>query len=364
MDRESLIVDLENVIQRGSTDQCAETIRRVTELFTDCSPQLKDEHIELFDDVILRLAAEIETKARAELARRLAPVENAPPKVLSRLAQDDEISVAAPVLVRSSRLSEEDLVNIARTKSQAHLLAVSSRFQIPETVTDILVDRGDSAVLFNVASNKGANFSEDGFATLVERAGKDDALAARVGQRPDIPQYLFRKLVLQASEMVQRRLMVTAAPAMRPEIQKVLAKVSHEIDPDSPAPHNFIAAQRMMRMLFDAGELGEDQLHDLAKSRRYEETVSALSLLSRVSLDTVDWLMNGDRIEPFLILFKALGFEWMTVRAVIMIRPSGRKLSAKEIEEVCSDFNRLSYSTARRVIQHWQGREGILKAVG
>jgi uncharacterized protein (DUF2336 family) len=362
MDRESLIQELENAIQQGSSNRCTETIRRVTELFTDRSAQLNEEHIELFDDVILRLAAEIETKARAELARRLAAVENAPVRVMSQLAHDDEISVAAPVLVRSSRLSDEDLVQIAKTKSQAHLLALSNRRKVTEAVTDVLVDRGDSTVLFNVASNAGANFSEDGFATLVERAGMDDALAARVGQRPDVPQHLFRKLVSQASEIVQRRLLITAAPGMREEIQKVLAKVSHEIDPDTPPPHNFVAAQRMMRMLFDAGELGEDHLHDLAKSRRYEETVAALSILSRVPLDTVDWLMHGDRIEPFLILFKALGFEWLTVRAVIMIRPSGRKISAKEIEEICGDFSRLSYSTARRVIQHWQGREGMLRA--
>lgn len=364
MDRDSLIVELENAIQRGSSEQCAATIRRVTDLFTDRSPQLNQDHIELFDDVILRLAAEIETKARAELARRLSVIDNAPARVMSQLAHDDEISVAAPVLVRSKSLTDADLVQIAKTKSQAHLLALSNRSKVTEAVTDILVDRGDSAVLFNVASNSGANFSEDGFATLVERAGTDDALAARVGQRPDIPQPLFRKLVLQASELVQRRLLIAAAPGMREEIQKVLAKVSHEIDPDTPAPHNFVAAQRMMRMLFDAGELGEDQLHDLAKSRRYEETVAALSILSGVQLDTVDWMMNGDRIEPFLILFKALGFEWLTVRAVIMIRPSGRKLSAKEIEEICGDYGRLSYATARRVIQHWQSRESMLRAAG
>jgi len=360
--RDSLIAELEHAIQCGSTDQCAQTIRRVTELFTDRSPQLNEQHIELFDEVILRLADEIEVKARAELARRLALVENAPAKTIGRLALDDEISVAGPVLVRSGRLSEEQLLEIVRTKSQAHLLAVSNRAQVTEVVTDILVDRGDSSVLFNVASNAGANFSESGFAALVEKAGTDDALANRVGERPDIPRPLFRMLVLQASDMVQRRLISIAAPDMRGEIQKILTKVSHEINPDAPAPHNFVAAQRMMRMLSDAGQLNEDHLHGLAKSRRYEETVAALSLLSSVPLDTVDWLMNGDRIEPFLILFKALGFEWMTVRVVLMIRPSGRKLSAKEVEEVCSDFNRLSYSTARRVIRHWQGREGMKTA--
>jgi uncharacterized protein (DUF2336 family) len=282
--------------------------------------------------------------------------------VIRGLASDDEISVAAPVLVRSNRLGGADLVDIAKTKGQAHLLAISSRRELDEAVTDVLVNRGDNDVLLSVASNSGAAFSEGGFATLVERAENDGNLATRVGERLDIPPQLFRKLVMQASEVVQRRLFDSAAPAMRDEIQQVLTKVAHEIDPDTPAPRNFVAAQRLMLMLHQAGALGESELYDLAKSKRYEETVAALSLLCAVPVDVVDWLMNGDRIEPLLILFKAVGFDWLTARAVILIRPSGRRISAKDLEDICDDFNKLSYSTARRVIGHWQSREAVLKA--
>src|SRR5882672_10999637 len=81
----------------------------------------------LFDDVLSRLIEEIETKARTELADRLAPVGNAPVKVVRRLASDDEISVAGPLLRQSSRLNDADLIGIAQSKSQAHLLAISSR---------------------------------------------------------------------------------------------------------------------------------------------------------------------------------------------------------------------------------------------
>jgi hypothetical protein len=52
----------------------------------------------------------------------------------------------------------------------------------------------------------------------------------------------------------------------------------------------------------------------------------------------------------------------LTARAVILIRPSGRRISAKDLEDICDDFNKLSYSTARRVIGHWQSREAVLKA--
>lgn len=360
--RESLILELEDTIERGSSGKCVETLCRVTDLFIKRANELNDGHIGLFDDVIGRLATEIEIKARAELARRLAPIDNAPVKVIHGLARDDEIAVAAPVLVRSNRLNETDLVDIAKTKSQAHLFAISSRRQLGEAVTDVLVKRGDSDVLLNVASNSGANFTEGGLTTLVERAEKNGTLATRISGRSDIPPHLFHKLVVQASELVQRRMLASAAPEARTEIQRVLAKVFGEISPDTPAPHNFVAAQRMMLMLHNAGALGETELHDLAKSKRYEETVAALSLLCTVPIDVVDWLMSGDRIEPLLILFKAAGYDWSTARAVIMVRQGSRRTSAKELEDSCDDFNRLSYATARRVVRFWQDRDQELRA--
>ena len=117
-----------------------------------------------------------------------------------------------------------------------------------------------------------------------------------------------------------------------------------------------------MLMLHHAGALGEAELHDLAKSKRYEDTVAALSLLCAAPIDIVDWLMTGDRIEPLLILFKAAGYDWLTARAVIMVRKDVRRTSAKELEDFCDDFNKLSYATARRVVHFWQDRDAELRA--
>ncbi|HEY7458424.1 MAG TPA: DUF2336 domain-containing protein [Xanthobacteraceae bacterium] len=362
-DQNSLIRELEDAIERGSSHRRAETLRRVTDLFTRRATELSEQHVALFDDVILRLAGVIETEVRAELARQLAPVDNAPPNTVRDLATDDSIEVAAPILLRSRRLTEADLVDIARTKGQAHLLAIASRRPLGHAVTDVLVDRGDGDVLFNIASNAQANFSESGMARLVDRAGDDEPLATRIIGRPDIPLHLLHQLVAQASDLVQRRLLMSAPSHMRSEIERVLAKVSHDIDP-VPAPRSFKAAQRLIGMLHAAGGLGESELYDLAKSRRYEETAAALSVLCGAEIDAIDWLMNGDRIEPLLILLKAAGFDWLTARAVILCRPSGRRISAKDLEDICDDFKRLSYATARQVIARWQGGRPPMRAAG
>ena len=89
----SLIPELEEVVQHGSRQKRVETLQRITALFLDGARSYNDQHVGLFDDVFGILIEEIEAKARAELANRLAPVSNAPVNVLRRLAHDDDIAV-------------------------------------------------------------------------------------------------------------------------------------------------------------------------------------------------------------------------------------------------------------------------------
>ena len=113
----SLLPELEEVVQHGSPEKRAETLRRVTNLFLDGAVNFKDEHVALFDDVMGYLIEEIEVKALAELARRLAPVPNAPYGVVTTLAKNDNIVVAGPVL-KQARIDDPDLKHIAARKQR------------------------------------------------------------------------------------------------------------------------------------------------------------------------------------------------------------------------------------------------------
>ena len=64
---------------------------------------------------------------------------------------------------------------------------MSKRASLPETVTDVLVERGDKRVFSALAKNAKARFSQSGFATLVKKSENDETLAfvellrARIG---------------------------------------------------------------------------------------------------------------------------------------------------------------------------------------
>lgn len=356
--RASMIRELEESIRTGSPNQRITTLRRVTDLFIRDAERFDEEQVELFDHVIGRLAAEIETAARAELSTRLAPVPNAPAAVVRSLARDDMISVAGPVLARSERLGERDLIEITRIRGQPHLLAIGSRARLGEALTDVLVERGDGAVAQKVAVNGGAAFSESGFANLVQRAASDDVLAETVGQRIDIPPHLFQKLVTRATERAQQRLLATARPEMQVAIQHLLAEISGRVRTKSElASRSYSAARSYVEMLAQSGKLATTTLVEFAKSGRFEESVAALAALSEVPLDIVDRVMHGDCLDPFLVLCKAKGFDWAVVRALILARRNTRGLSAQELAGACDDYNTLSRATADRVLRFWQVRQ-------
>jgi uncharacterized protein (DUF2336 family) len=352
----SLIPELEDVVQHGTPERRAETLRRVTTLFLDGAEHFADEHVSLFGDVIGRLIEEIEAKALAELARRIAPVPNAPAEIVRRLATNDDIVVAGPVL-QQARLDEADLKLIAETRSQAHLLALSTRLGINEALSEILVARGDREVAISIAENHQARLSDNAFATLVKRAGDDGVLAEKVGLRADIPARLFRKLLIQATDVVQKRLLASAKPETQTEIRKVLAMVSREVAAKA-APRSFAGAMQAVRALHQERKLSEADVVEYANAGKYDETIAALATICTVPVEVVDRLMGGERYDPVLILTRSANFSWATARAIITARPGAKGTSTQAIEAAKENFDRLTAATAQRVVRFWQVRQG------
>lgn len=181
----ALMRELNHAITVGSSERRLEMLRHVTEQFLTNASRLDQEHIELFDDVFVTLTKTIEAQALAQLSTSLASSGYTPKKTVQALAHHDEIAVSGPILSQSPALSDSDLVSIATTQNQEHLVAISQRATISEVVTDTLLKCGNTDVTHTLAKNSGARFSKAGFAVLVQRAKTDPNLAEPLSQRAD-----------------------------------------------------------------------------------------------------------------------------------------------------------------------------------
>jgi uncharacterized protein (DUF2336 family) len=353
----SLISELERATHSGSHDKCVDTLRRVTDLFLAGADRFSEDQVRLFEDVLGFLVERIETRARAELSTRLALVENAPIGVVRRLAHDDEIIVAEPVLTHSPRLTGDDLIHIARTKSQGHLLAMSGRRHLDSTVTDLLLDRGNRDVIHKLAQNSSAHFSEAGFTTLVLKAATDESLSEKVGLRLDVPSHLFEQLLQQATKAVRSRLLSLAPPATQREIQRVLALVSKEVGWEMTAPRDLDHAHDVVLAMHERGALTEQAVADFARKHKHEELVAALALLCSAPINVIDSLMCSPRHEGLLIPCRVAKLDWLTVSTILQNRFLNQSLTDRERENLSEEYSRLSQATAQRVLGFWQARD-------
>lgn len=352
----SLLDDLVSPAESASAKHRVKIVDRVTDLFAAGSRNYSLEQIGLFDDVLQRLAADIELKARAKLAQRLASMRVAPPRLVRSLAFDDAIEVAGPVLTHSEQLSDEDLVENATTKSQEHLYAIAQRLKLSEAVTDVLVDRGNERVVHRVVKNKGARFSLAGYGKLTSRARYDRKLTLALGERTDIPRQYFLKLLEAASSSVRAKLEASnpqMAAAIRDSVDDVATTMQREVRKGSRA---HAAAVREAKRRFNVKPVTEASVHGSAHAQDFEKTVVALARLGVFPVDLVERALLDEGEDMLLLLAKAADCSWTTARELLVMYAANRNLQADDITLAFERYRKLSAKTARNIVTFYEKR--------
>jgi uncharacterized protein (DUF2336 family) len=341
-----LIAELDDAIKVGSPARREQILRRVTDLFRADADRLDEAQTGVFDDVLVRLIERVDARTLARLSAILSEIELAPRKTARQLASHEDASVAAPLLTKSHRLSEQLLIEVADTLSQQHLLAISARKTLNETLTDALIKRGDAAVFNALAQNAGARFSEDGYAALVGNAERDESLIERLGLRLDIPARLLRELLEMATDAVRARFLTATRPVMQEKPQTPI-----EVSLVPPAPIDYAQARNEVVMLNRTGKLSDSVVNRFAVRGQYENVVAALSFMSEVKIEAIEALMKSDRLYGLIVACRAARLDWSTTTQIIRNRPGCPPITQQELEQGREVFDALLLSVAQWTIR-------------
>jgi uncharacterized protein (DUF2336 family) len=345
---QSLISEIESSLGAGPANQRSNVLHKVTDLFLNGAGDFTDEQTGLFDDVFCHLIQKIERNALIQLSGRLAPVNVAPVNIVRRLARDGDIEIAGPILEKSEVLSDGDLTEIARIMGQGHLSAIAGRQYVSESVTEILVHRGDDGVMRRVAGNNGARFSRLTFASLLGKAGQSFDLAATVAGRTDIPPELFDQFVVKATEAVRVRLLDTVPLSVRGRVEQVLAGVAKTVsETEAPRRPGGVNARAIVP---SAAQLKE-RLLEYARGQRSDDTLTTFALCCDVPIASVKNVHRQKSDEGMIILGKAAGLGWQDMKDVFAATMP-EKIATKDDEKALfTKFLRLSTPNAQRVIR-------------
>jgi uncharacterized protein (DUF2336 family) len=350
----SLLSDVDNAVRFETQDRAAETVRRITDLFLHGVGHYSEQQLALFDDVYARLVEKVEAAALAELSECLAAVAQAPGGLVRRLARDDSVAVAAPVLARSPVLTTDDLAAIAESKGQGHLLAISQREEIDPPVTDILIDRGNSGVLHSLAGNAGAVLSDTGYVRLIRKSQADQALSELIAGRSDISLIGVRRLLKRATKAVCARLLQNVRPEYKRDVHETLLRIFDRVDNDIHRERD--VALHAVAELQAQGQLDAKCVYEFCKAGQMAQATAALSGLSSASFALVAEVFDTGRNHPLLVVCKAAGLPWSTAFAILKLRPGQSDIVEFQFDELLSVYCRLTPAAARRALQFWEVR--------
>jgi uncharacterized protein (DUF2336 family) len=352
---ETHLVDFKSLEQDTSAARRNELLKGVAALFAVAGDRCTLEQIEIYDDVLVRLAGMVESVARAAAAEKLASVRRAPEGIIRLLAADAEIEVAGPVLARSPVLTEADLIALAEARGVEHLAAIAKRSVLSEQLSDVVVRRGDLEVRRVVAANPGATLGENALSELVETAKGDIQLAKALGDRPDMPDVVIAGLVREAADEVRKAL---EGRGFKAEAERVEEAARHAGDRMSNAYwlglYDFETAWERALSRGGRKAVTEAALCQAAVEDRFADVVATFALLAGLDAEeTRHWLVRTDT-EPFVVIAKALDLRLATVQAVLMTGPWRHRLTGEQRREALSLYNGLDPRLARARLEAWR----------
>ena len=287
---------------------------------------------------------------KADLGSRLARLDYAPSGIIERVAWDDAISVAGIVLENSNVLSTNTLIAIAEAKGQDHLHAISGRKELPEAVTDIIVERGERKVIRRLAANPTARFSDTGFSGMVAHAEVDDELAELVGLRSDLPISFLRDLLRRATDAVRARLAKIAPANLKHEIEQILKAIMA----GPTAAKDFDRAEAIVRRMKGLNELNDASISDFARAKKFDEVAASLAILNNSApTEIMARVLGGPRADMVLIPCKSARLDWRTVEVILQHRPTQNCIDDATLAVAVRDYGKLSPETAERTLRFW-----------
>lgn len=326
-----MLLSLSRMPAELSSDSRRQLLNAVTDLFLlDADPsEVSRSH---YGDIALNTLGHLDAEARKDYADSVAAVPSLPREVAVTLANDADSGVARLVLRLSPVLSDSDLAAIAVSQTQAHLAAIAERARLSETVTDILVERGDTTVLRSVSGNEGARFSEQGFDRLLERGGDDAAVGASLAGRSDLsPQRLQRvlRIVEQVSEHAQPGAHGLASEARRQRLEVRLLQAD----------------------LRNGERTRDDVVAMLAEEDRAFHLAQVLAGLAGLSDDqTLRVLLQRD-VSGVAVLARTLDLGEDAFAAILRLRSRRLFFKARDIDADITAYRALDLATAERAMR-------------
>lgn len=348
---------LKDFAEETSSDKRRDLLRQATDRFLAEGRAMSPEDMETLDEVVQSVASDLSAEVRAELSRRISAAPISFTRTARKLAMDD-IDIARPVLERSRALSQNDLLDVIAQKSSDHMMAVTRRDDIGETVSSALVERGEDRVVASLLENRTAKISEQTYEQVAQRAETSAMLQAPFIRRAGVPLHLLSDVYLKVEAGLRREILSKYEGVLPSELEAAFERSRNRVSKAYGAlPDDFDTARREIEAMAQHGTLLPPALVSILRQGPAKRTafIFAFAKLTDVNYELVDRLVTTTDLDALAMLCRAAGFDralFVTLAMLIVGRdaPMGR---VKEFGEL---YNSVPSEAAQRAIRFWKIR--------
>lgn len=359
---EDALRELLGLAQRKTQQSRRVVFENINDLFLSAEGRLTDRERALMVDILAKLVHEMEMQVRRALAARLARMETAPRELLLLLA-NDAAEVARPILRESRLLSDPDLIEIVKHRSQEHLLIVALRAPLSAEVADAIVDRGDEQVIEQLLKNPDAALSRRALEYLVAESQRVDSFQEPLLGRHDLPPELAHRMFWWVSAALRKVIMTRFAvdAAMLDDCLQDSARAA--IAETTRADET--AAERLVEGLAEANVLDHRFLVQALRGGKLSAFIAGVAKLARIDSRTVRRAIFDPGGEALAVLCRAIGMERNGFGSVFLLSRQGAAPGAvpRQLQDILKFFDAVAPEQARAAVRYWRSDPEYHRAV-
>jgi uncharacterized protein (DUF2336 family) len=340
----------------------------VADLLSERETVITAQERALMTDILTKLIREVATPVRRALSERLAEAGNVPHEIIVALA-NDEIDVAAPILLKSDALLDVELIEIVRHRSLDHQLAVAMRRAVSEPVSDALVETGNTDVIKTLLENPNARISEATMAYLVDRSKMVDSFQEPILRRRDLSPTLAKKMYFWVSAALRQYIVETFdvdVTELDDTIESVTTEAVRQIEEEGDTSESS-APMVLARRIAEANQVTPQLLLQTLKQGEIPLFEALLAQLSRLRLPLIRRFLFEPGGEGLAIVCKAADIEKSLFASIFLLsrraRPGERAMDPRELSRVLALYDRITPDAANIVVARWRRDRRLLYAI-
>jgi uncharacterized protein (DUF2336 family) len=340
----------------------------VSDIFFSDQAILTEYERALITDILHKLIYELAVPVRDALAALLTEDESMPRAVLRALAED-EIEIAAPILLNNEALLDVELIEVVRHRALEHQLMLAMRRAPLAMATDPALESADGDLLQELLDGGDAKLVDATMAYLLEQTRGVDSFQEPILRREDLSERLTKKMVFWVLAALRQHILDRFDVDLTDfddGIEAAADEMSERLSSERERGRGDRSAE-LTAVLANAGKLTPGRLIQAMRQGEVSLFIAMLAHLTGLRLPLVRRLLFEPGGEGLVVACRALGFDKTIVASIFLLcrraRPGDWAADPRELSRVLALYDRVQPAAAHAVLARWRRDPDFLYAI-